>query len=165
MPIVNAPVKPGFFRDVTGILKRIPPKVEHVPVKAVSKPVARPQTPKPCQPKADSLRAPLRGQGAVKRGMPGYIKHLAIDLESKYPAIAQDLPLKVGVLADLVNVAGIDHRTARAFMRHWTSREKYLASFATVTHRYNLDGTLAGELLPKHRIHAAQQLKLLKGIE
>jgi hypothetical protein len=155
-----ATAQPGqLYRSPDGTLKR-KPILSIVPTATPAQPAARPQTPRPGIPKADSLRAPLRGQKPVKRGnkVPAYLVALEFALRAQYPVFAEGLPLKIGILADLVN-AGVGQATAKAFLKYYTGRAKYIRAVASGVNRFNLDGTVAGEIAEKHRAFAVEQLK------
>lgn len=151
-----ATAKPGeLYRAPDGCLKRKPVPVAPVPAVTPAQPVARPQAPRPGIPKAGSLKRPLRGQQAPK---PGLLFRLTAALCEQYPAFAQNLPLKIGVLKDLVD-GGLNRSTAVKFLMHWTGRREYHAAVAAGATRFNLDGTPAGPLTEKHKAYAAEQLK------
>jgi hypothetical protein len=149
-----ASAKPGEkYRAPDGCVRRRP----------AAQPVATPAptpTPKHRVAKSSALRAPLRGQKQVKRGQ-AFISPLAAALAKKYPAIQRVLPLRLGVLRDLVE-GGVAQQTAMTFLQVWTTRKAYLLAVVAGGPRYRLDGTPDGEVEPKHRDHAAKKLEMYK---
>lgn len=131
-----------LYRAPDGCLKRKPGLVATAPAVTLTEPAARPDIPK-------VKRKPI---------LPGWVKLLKADMRAQYPAFAENLPLRIGVLKDLVD-GGLGQTDARALLKHWTSRRKYHAAVAAGATRFNLDGTPAEPLLEKHRAYAAEKLK------
>ena len=86
-------------------------------------------------------------------------------MEAAYPAVftprkTPPVPLAVGVgarlSAELTEAFG--ERSAKVFMAGWTCRREYRWAILTGTHRYALDGSVAGEISDRERAHARDQL-------
>lgn len=86
-------------------------------------------------------------------------------MEAAYPAVftprkTPPVPLAIGVgarlSAELTEAFG--ERSAKVFMAGWTNRREYRWAILTGTHRYGLDGTVAGEISDRERAHARDQL-------
>mgnify|MGYP001481577916 CR=1 FL=1 len=154
-----AAAKPGeLYRAPDGLLRRKPAEVVTTPVEPPARGSVKPQKAGFVSTKA--LTPPLRGEKPVRRAKTeGWIKRMEADLAERFPAFRDCLPLRIGVLADLVN-AGVPQGLAIRFLRWWTARPEYHAAVAApASRRFNLDGVAAGEIHEKHRRFAGNQLK------
>mgnify|MGYP001773577231 CR=1 FL=1 len=95
---------------------------------------------------------------------PGYHR-VRPHMEAAYPAVftprkTPPVPLAIGVgarlMAELTETFG--ERSAKIFMAGWTCRREYRWAILTGTHRYALDGSVAGEISDTDRAHARDQL-------
>jgi sRNA-binding protein len=68
-------------------------------------------------------------------------------------------PLAIGTTRSLIErVPDIAHWELRGFLRFWCSRKRYLEAVARGGARFNLDGTVAGEVSEAHRTYASRRL-------
>lgn len=88
----------------------------------------------------------------------------AQELAARFPALfgAQDgpLPIKLRIHVDIAARApGVfSRRVLAAFLSRHTTSNAYLKALIKATHRTDLDGAIAGEVLPAHREAATAEL-------
>lgn len=73
-------------------------------------------------------------------------------------------PFAIGMwehLKDMFYTQGISKKAAKQAMRKFTKSEAYLRALLDGTHRYNLDGSIGGEVTEEHKQLAQQSLDKL----
>jgi ProP effector len=86
----------------------------------------------------------------------------ALQLKERFPALfgGTPKPLKLRIQADIQErVPGVfTKQVLSAFLRRYTGTHSYLQALVQATHRYDLDGAEAAELLDEHRQAAVDEL-------
>lgn len=86
----------------------------------------------------------------------------ALQLKERFPALFGGIPkpLKLRIQADIQErVPGVfTKQVLSAFLRRYTGTHSYLQALVQATHRYDLDGAPAAELLDEHRQAAVDEL-------
>jgi sRNA-binding protein len=89
-------------------------------------------------------------------------EHLLGLLKAVAPEVFRILPvpLAVGIRRQIVELVGnaFSWNDVEAVLRRWTERFDYIEAVAAGGQRFNLDGTVANEVLPEHQGRARVQL-------
>lgn len=134
--------------------------------RAVAAELARakaPPSPKPA-PGAPAQPRIGRGSRAIQTGKAfgrSKLRRLLID-GTLPPVFVGDIrPLALGVKQPLLSLAQPGcYVAALAWLRGYVQRPEYVAAIAAEgSHRWNLDGSNAGEVSPEHRAHAQARLE------
>jgi ProP effector len=87
-------------------------------------------------------------------------RSLLKELQEKFPAFRDYLPLSIGVDKQLVaQIPDLDRKVLRIALGLHTNSSRYLKVMAKATSRFDLDGNVAGEVTEAHRTHASEILR------
>lgn len=107
----------------------------------------------------------LTGWKASKPAKPAPAKWMQAGWKmlQSYPAIRGRLPLTIGVTDELVRRhPEIDARVIKILIFKHCQKRRYLEAVVSGTRRFDIDGRLADEILPAHKLWSVQRLAELK---
>ena len=87
-------------------------------------------------------------------------RQLLKSLQEKYTVFKDFKPLAIGIDRQLLaQETGIDRKRLRWALGMHTHSSRYLKTMERASQRFNLDGSLAGEIPDEHRQHATDKLR------
>lgn len=91
---------------------------------------------------------------------PTDVRALLKDLQTRFDVFRNFSPLAIGIDKQVfAQLPEVSKKSLRLAMRSHTISTRYLKEMEKGTVRYNLDGSVAGEVTDENRQHAAEQLR------
>ncbi|MTH95387.1 ProQ/FinO family protein [Roseibium sp. RKSG952] len=88
---------------------------------------------------------------------------VSLRFPNAFPRSGTRPPLKIGIVKDLLEHSGelnVSRSDMRLFLSVWIRSGSYQKGLSIIPHRFDLDGTLSGEVSPSQRMKARDVIRM-----